>query len=488
VQQSTTKMGSAFGTLATQIKSLAPAVSAAAFLGFSKQAIDAAGRMVDLAQQIGFTTQALIGLEIPLVKSGSNLEQFASAINLMNANIGQAAHDIDGNLAQAFNRLGIDVQRLLELSPEEQFYTIANALSQVGTQFEQTEIGRAIFGRGFASLIPLIKEANGEMEKTAGAVGDLDKSMSDAFKTVDDFGDSLSAAAISARNEFVALLAVIINIINAIGKIVPPADSRFAGAFNTAKIGTPLPGTLRGTVSNRNPGHFSGELYGPFYAGGEMQGPNMPQRQRGGSSGSPSQNIERAAKAAEDYNSHIEEYNRVMADAKRQSEAFTESIKNNLSQGLTQAVFAADSAGDAFSRMAMQIAQAIFERSVSQPLSNSIVDAIDGSSIFNGLSSMFGGFFAEGGNPPVGRPSIVGENGPEMFVPRVPGTVIPNGAGIGGQSVTVQQYFQVSNDVPSLIEAHIRNAAPVIAKAAHEAVFSSIRRGGSASKIVGLRG
>jgi hypothetical protein len=34
--------------------------------------------------------------------------------------------------------------------------------------------------------------------------------------------------------------------------------------------------------------------------------------------------------------------------------------------------------------------------------------------------------FAEGGKPPVGRPSIVGERGPELFVPDRPGTVVPS--------------------------------------------------------------
>jgi len=36
--------------------------------------------------------------------------------------------------------------------------------------------------------------------------------------------------------------------------------------------------------------------------------------------------------------------------------------------------------------------------------------------------------FANGGRPPVGRPSIVGEKGPELFVPDRPGTVVPNHA------------------------------------------------------------
>ena len=43
--------------------------------------------------------------------------------------------------------------------------------------------------------------------------------------------------------------------------------------------------------------------------------------------------------------------------------------------------------------------------------------------------------FANGGRPPVGRPSIVGERGPELFVPRTAGTIIPNNA-IGGGNTT----------------------------------------------------
>ncbi|HEX4276449.1 MAG TPA: hypothetical protein VHZ74_13895 [Bryobacteraceae bacterium] len=40
------------------------------------------------------------------------------------------------------------------------------------------------------------------------------------------------------------------------------------------------------------------------------------------------------------------------------------------------------------------------------------------------VKSIFG--FAEGGRPPVGRPSIVGEKGPELFMPDHMGTIIPN--------------------------------------------------------------
>ena len=37
-----------------------------------------------------------------------------------------------------------------------------------------------------------------------------------------------------------------------------------------------------------------------------------------------------------------------------------------------------------------------------------------------------GGGYADGGDPPVGVPSMVGERGPELFVPKTAGTIVPN--------------------------------------------------------------
>jgi hypothetical protein len=54
------------------------------------------------------------------------------------------------------------------------------------------------------------------------------------------------------------------------------------------------------------------------------------------------------------------------------------------------------------------------------------------SSLFSALPG-----FANGGRPPVGRPSVVGERGPELFVPDRAGTILPNGVGMGSTTITV---------------------------------------------------
>jgi lambda family phage tail tape measure protein len=59
-----------------------------------------------------------------------------------------------------------------------------------------------------------------------------------------------------------------------------------------------------------------------------------------------------------------------------------------------------------------------------------------------------GGGYADGGEPPVGRVSLVGERGPELFVPKTAGTIIPNhqlaSAMGGGQTVNYNGPFIAS--------------------------------------------
>jgi hypothetical protein len=59
----------------------------------------------------------------------------------------------------------------------------------------------------------------------------------------------------------------------------------------------------------------------------------------------------------------------------------------------------------------------------SKPMDVNIV-SISPMSPLKGIFNLFG--FADGGSPPVGVPSIVGERGPEIFVPKASGTIIPN--------------------------------------------------------------
>ena len=97
----------------------------------------------------------------------------------------------------------------------------------------------------------------------------------------------------------------------------------------------------------------------------------------------------------------------------------------------------------------------------------------------SGAASMVG--FADGGRPPVGQVSMVGERGPEPFIPDTAGTIIPNEiyeAARGGRGVTIHQTFQISTGVQSTVRAEILSLMPAISKATVAAVNDARNRTG----------
>ena len=70
-----------------------------------------------------------------------------------------------------------------------------------------------------------------------------------------------------------------------------------------------------------------------------------------------------------------------------------------------------------------------------------------GSGFSDILKGMMGGAFAEGGRPPVGKMSLVGERGPELFVPGSSGTIIPNHAMGGGGGAVIPDVRITGDDL-----------------------------------------
>lgn len=97
---------------------------------------------------------------------------------------------------------------------------------------------------------------------------------------------------------------------------------------------------------------------------------------------------------------------------------------------------------------------------------------------FNPFKAAPGEFyeFANGGRPPVGRPSIVGEKGPELFVPDRAGTIVPNHS-LGG-STTVVVNVDASGSSVEGDEEQGRELGRVISAAVQSEILQQKRPGG----------
>ncbi len=101
-----------------------------------------------------------------------------------------------------------------------------------------------------------------------------------------------------------------------------------------------------------------------------------------------------------------------------------------------------------FSFMAEEFLRGVFRMQIGMPILNAIRGALGGGSsggsgFFGTVAAAFGGIFggprAAGGPVTGGTPYLVGEAGPELFVPNATGAIVPNhalsGGGTGGGTV-----------------------------------------------------
>ena len=93
------------------------------------------------------------------------------------------------------------------------------------------------------------------------------------------------------------------------------------------------------------------------------------------------------------------------------------------------------------------------------------------------LGLLFGGSFADGGRPPVGKASLVGERGPELFVPSRSGTIIPNDQ-LGGSSNTVTVNVDAKGTEVSGNSDQSRQLGTAISRAVQAELVKQQRPGG----------
>jgi hypothetical protein len=125
---------------------------------------------------------------------------------------------------------------------------------------------------------------------------------------------------------------------------------------------------------------------------------------------------------------------------KEKMAAVGQEIESNIKNNLADAIEGAQSFGDAMNNVLNKIKRKLLDLALDK-MFEGFQDGFSGKEERKGiggfLGGLIGGLFANGGRPPVGKASIVGERGPEIFVPKVAGTIIPNNAiGGGGDSIT----------------------------------------------------
>lgn len=146
--------------------------------------------------------------------------------------------------------------------------------------------------------------------------------------------------------------------------------------------------------------------------------------------------------------------------------------------------------------IAQDIARIILRQTVTNPLANFVMGGLSSAlgGLFGGSGAgdirgpggsttvPFGGPRALGGPVEAGSAYLVGEEGPELFMPGASGRIIPNGQ-TGG--TTVHQTINISVGVAQTVRAELAALMPAIKKQTVDAVADARMRGGSFAAAMG---
>ena len=214
----TKKMGSGFSSLERNLKSFI-----GTFVGIYAlqrgvdiirdlyaSSVQAGDQIAKFSKAIGISTNALSELQYAAEMSGSSVTGLQTGMKYLAKNMIDAANGT-GEAKDSFLALGLSVDKLKNMRPEQALLVIAEAMSGMTNETEAVNVAMKIFGRSGAELIPLLKEGAEGIEalrEEAKRLGiSLDADVAKKAEAADDAMTSLKSAVSGLGIELVDVLA-----------------------------------------------------------------------------------------------------------------------------------------------------------------------------------------------------------------------------------------------------------------------------------------
>lgn len=184
--------------------------AASGFTSFVAGAASAVASVDDLSKRTGVSAQTLQGYQFAAEQSGVGIETFGKSIQKLLINLGEAQ---TGNKTaiKSFADLGISVQDLAGLTPDQTFEKVAAAIAKLPNPAQQAALAVGLFGKSGAELVPVFQEGAGflaEMRAEAERLGlVLNQDQVQGLATLDDTIGKVSASFKALQARIVAELA-----------------------------------------------------------------------------------------------------------------------------------------------------------------------------------------------------------------------------------------------------------------------------------------
>ncbi|MDX1949893.1 MAG: hypothetical protein SFT90_05275, partial [Rickettsiales bacterium] len=160
----------------TSMKGIVAGFLGGAFIG---NIVKSADHIYDLSQRLNIGAGILSQYNHIADMTGTSIESFGKGFKTLAKNVADAA-DGTGTAKDAFRELGLDAAKLKELSIDEQFQLVAEAMKTVTNDTDRVRIATEIFGKAGMDLIPVLNEGAEGIIRLKNEANNLGVTMTDA--------------------------------------------------------------------------------------------------------------------------------------------------------------------------------------------------------------------------------------------------------------------------------------------------------------------
>jgi hypothetical protein len=159
--------------------------------GAAKSFADMGSKLWDMSKRTGVSVEALSVLGYAAEQSGAEIESLEVGLRKMQKAIVDAASG-SASAQEALALLGLTVQDLVGLSPEQQFKLIADRIDQIEDPTLKAAAAMEVFGKSGTGLLPMFEGGAAALDAYEAKARKLGIIMStEDAKAADEFGDAL---------------------------------------------------------------------------------------------------------------------------------------------------------------------------------------------------------------------------------------------------------------------------------------------------------
>ncbi len=511
---------------------IAAAFSVAAVGAFAKSIIDTADALGDLSEQTGITVTELSALGNAAQFNGSSAEEFNDAIVKFQKSLAEAQKGV-GSQSDAFKTLGVSIKNADGSFKEttKVFYEFADAMSVTQEGTVKTKLAQELLGKSNAKLIPLLNQGSEALKNYKATFdddfvkksGEFNDNIDKLNKNFQSLGVTLLGPVISGFNKFAERMrsGLTANQIKEIERLTEISKD-YADRVDRI-MATSGQKTQRVMVDSAKAAQEQAKEIERLIAlskdysdrvdriGKQEVTRNKLAEESGKTAATL---LEMIKTPTELYGEKLRVVNQLQQDFylnAEQSALIIEKLRENfigLQEGVRFAGISIDDIGrnafmtledgivglingtkglkDAFREMATSIVNDLLRMYIRYQITKPLFDAIFGTTtqaaapIVQASPAIPTGR-AIGGPVSSGVPYMVGERGPEMFIPNSSGAIVPNDK-MGEAAPTIVQNINISTGVSQTVRTEIMAMLPRITEATKAAVADSKRRGGTFAK------